>query len=240
MGAEDHAEPEQESLHAQAERQAVYVIIDAVFGLSLGLGAFSLTELPIVNTRDLFTSVGFFGFSYVIIFVSWMIIRRYFVGYTVYGSANMILFFTGFFVAVMPIPIRLILMQFLEPTSPVVLDGAFTLYSLCLSALTGTVGFLGVAFSKQSWQSAPWDDLMHVLAEGVAACALGLVFLISAFLPLEPSITDVLGPRLTALLPVGVADLPFKVGFWFLGAITIAVPALLVTRIILWRRRPRK
>ena len=49
---------ERESLHAQAERRALYVIIDAVFGLSLGLGAFSLTELPITNAQDLFVAVG--------------------------------------------------------------------------------------------------------------------------------------------------------------------------------------
>lgn len=69
---------EKESLHARAERHAVYVIIDAVFGMSLGLGAYSLTELPITNAHDLFAAVGFFGFSYFIIFMSWMAIRPYF------------------------------------------------------------------------------------------------------------------------------------------------------------------
>ena len=88
MVKEYYEERKGESLHERSERHAIYVIIDAVFGLSLGLGAFSLTELPIVRTHDLLAAIGFFGFSYFIIFTSWMIIRRYFVGHTVYGSIN--------------------------------------------------------------------------------------------------------------------------------------------------------
>ncbi len=53
---------EKASLHHRAERYAVYVIVDAVFGLSLGLGAFSLMELPITNANDLFIAIGFFVF----------------------------------------------------------------------------------------------------------------------------------------------------------------------------------
>lgn len=161
---EEKSEEAEESLHARSERYAMYVIIDAVFGLSLGLGAFSLTELPIMNTLDLLMAVGFFGFSYLIIFMSWMIIRRYFVGHTVYGSVNGLLFFTGFFVAIMPIPIRIILMQFLEPTSSDLLEGAFMLYPICLFAITVTVGIFSFAFSKQSRKTAPWEDFVHILS----------------------------------------------------------------------------
>ena len=78
MVNENNEKKNKESLHERSERHAIYVIIDAVFGLSLGLGAFSLTELPIANTHDLLVAIGFFGFSYFIIFMSWMIIRRYF------------------------------------------------------------------------------------------------------------------------------------------------------------------
>jgi hypothetical protein len=234
----ENNEEREESLHARSERQAIYVIIDAVFGLSLGLGAFSLTELPILNTRDLLISIGFFGFSYFIIFMSWMIIRRYIVGHTVYGSINMILFFTGFFVAIMPIPIRIILMQLLEPTSSDLLGGAFMLYPICLSAITITVGIFSFAFSKQSGKTAPWEDLVHLLTEGVGAFVMGLVFLISAFMPYETSIKDVLGQILP--LPPEIAELPFKVGFWFLGGILIAIPAFIVARSILWLKRPKR
>jgi len=226
-----------ESLHAQSERHAIYVIIDAVFGLSLGLGAFSLTELPIMSTRDLFLAVGFFGFSYVIIFMSWMIIRRYFVGHTVYGSINGMLFFTGFFVAIMPIPIRIILMQFLEPTSFELLEGAFILYPLCLSAITITVGIFSFAFSRQSGRSAPREDLVHLLSEGVGSFIMGLMFLISAFIPYNISVEDVVDPMLQ--LPPEILNLPFKIGFWFLGSIITALPAVIVTRLIMVRRREK-
>jgi hypothetical protein len=237
MVEENYEKKRRESLHERSERHAIYVIIDAVFGLSLGLGAFSLTQLPIVNTRGLLAAIGFFGFSYFIIFMSWMIIRRYFVGHTVYGSINGILFFTGFFIAIMPIPIRIILMQFLEPTSSDLLGGAFMLYPICLSAVTITVGIFSFAFYKQSGKTAPWKDLVHLVSEGVGAFLLGLVFLFSAFMPYELSIEDVLGTILQ--LPPEIANLPFKVGFWFLGGLVIAMPAVIVVTIILQaRKRP--
>jgi len=146
---------EKESLHHRAERHGIYVIIDAVFGLSLGLGAFSLTELPIAEPQDLFLAIGFFGFSYFVIFMSWMSIRVYFEDYIIYGGINTILFFTGFFIAIMPIPIRIILMQVIEPTSSAILEAAFTLYPICLAAVTLTMGILSFAFSKQSWKTIP-------------------------------------------------------------------------------------
>ena len=241
MVKEKSNEAERESLHHRAERHAIYIIIDAVFGLSLGLGAFSLTELPITNAHDLFAAVGFFGFSYFIIFMFWMSIRRYFEeGYIVYGGINGVLFFTGFFVAIMPIPIRIIVMQSIEPTFSEVLEAAFSLYCVCLCAIPITMGMFSFAFSKQNWKNLtiPWKDFVHLLSEGVGAFALGLVFLISAFMPYY-QIKDVLDPSIISQLPPGVANLPFKVGFWFLGGITMALPAYTVTRLILWLKRPR-
>jgi len=231
---------EKESLHHRAERHAVCIIIDAIFGLSLGLGAFSLTELPITNAHDLFVAVGFFGFSYFIIFMSWMGIRVYFEDYVIYGGVTMILFFTGFFIAIMPIPIRIILMQSIEPNSSELLEAAFMLYPICLSAVTITMGIFSFAFSKQSWKTAPWKDLAHLLTDGVASFVMGLVFLISAFMSYETSIKDVLGPSIISQLPPEAVNLPFKIGFWFLGGIAIVMPAYIVTQLILWRKRPSK
>lgn len=227
---------EKESPHSKAERHAIYPIIDAVFGLSLGLGAFSLTELTITKPQDLIVGVGFFGFSYFIIFMSWMGIRVYFVDYIVYGSVNMILFFTGFFIAIMPIPLRIILMHFIEPASAEIFEVAFILYPICMSAITITMGLFSFAFSKQSGKTAPWEDLVHLLSDGVASFVMGVVFLISAFIPYEKSIQDVLGSGILSLLPFDVANYPFKVGFWFLGGIALVVPAIIITRLILWFR----
>jgi len=228
---------ERESLHHRAERRAVYPIIDAVFGLSLGLGAFSLTELPLTDAQDLFVAIGFFGFSYFIIFMSWAGIRVYFEDYVIYGGINMILFFTGFFIAIMPLPIRIVLMQSLEPTSPDMLEAAWMLYPVCLGAITLTMGIFSFAFSKQSWKAAPWKDLEHLLTDGVMSFAMGLVFLVSAFIPYETPIEYLLGPDIIQMLPPPVAWLPYKVGFWFLGGLIIATPAYIATKIILWRKR---
>jgi hypothetical protein len=51
------------------------------------------------------------------------------------------------------------------------------------------------------------------------------------------SIEDVLGTILQ--LPPEIANLPFKVGFWFLGGLLLAIPATIVVTIILRaRKRP--
>lgn len=120
------------------------------------------------------------------------------------------------------------------------LEAAFTLYPLCLSAITITMGVFSFAFSKQSGKTAPWKDLVHLLTEGAAAFVMGIVFLISAFIPYGKSIKDVLDPSIISQLPPEVANLPFKVGFWFLGGIAMVTPAYIVTRLILWLKRPRK
>jgi hypothetical protein len=227
-------EVKRESLHAESERHAIYVIIDAIFGLSLGLGAFSLTELPILSSLDLYVAVGFFGFSYLVIFFSWMIIRRYFVGHTVYGAINSLLFVTGFFVAIMPIPIRIILMQFLEPTSMGVLEGAFLLYPLCLCFITITVGLFSFVFFRQSGKTAPKEDLIHLLSEGVGFFVIGLVFLVSAFIPYKYSMTDALS---SISLPKRLANLPLKIGAWLFGGIFLVIPVVIITRHIISRRK---
>ena len=230
-------EKEKESLHHRAERHAIYTIIDAVFGLSLGLGAFSLTDLPLANAQDLFTAIGFFGFSYFVISMSWMGIRGYSEDYIIYGSLNGILIFTGFFIAIMPLPIRIVLMQSLEPTSLDMLEAAWMLYPICLGAITLTMGIFSFAFSKQSWRVAPWKDLVHLLTDGVAFFMIGLVFLTSAFIPYETPLENLLGLNLVQMLPPPIAELPYKVGFWFLGGFVLAMPAYVVVRIALWRKK---
>jgi hypothetical protein len=232
---DSHEREKEESLHARSEREAIYVIIDAIFGLSLGLGAFSLTELPIMNTSDLFVAIGFFGFSYIIIFMSWMIIRRYFVGHTVYGSTNGILFITGFFIAILPIPLRIILMQFLEPISSDLVSGAFMLYPICLSAVTITVGLFSFAFYIQSRKIASKKDVVHLVSEGIGLFLLGLIFLFSAFMPYELTLEDVFGTIIQ--LSPEIMNLPFKVGFWFLGGLIIVLPAVIVITIIMKNKK---
>ena len=233
MVADNAKMEEKEDLHHRAERRAVYVIIDAVFGLSLGLGAFSLTDVPLDSSQDLFVAVGFFGFSYAIIFMSWILIRPFCEDYVVYGGANMILFLTGFFIAVMPIPLRIILMQMIQPSSPELLEAAFMLYPICLSVITITAGILSFAFSKQSWKTAPWKDVRHLLTDGSSIFTMGFIFLLSAFMSYEQTIEEVLGSMLPFPLPAQIAELPFKVGFWFLGGVVLVTPVYIAMKLIL-------
>ena len=145
----------------------------------------------------------------------------------------MILFFTGFFIAVMPIPLRIILMQTIEPSSPELLEAAFRLYPLCLNVITITAGILSFAFSKQSWKTAPWRDINHLVSDGSSIFTMGFVFLVSAFMSYQQTINDVLGSILPFPLPSQIGDLPFKVGFWFLGGAVLVPPVYIATKLIL-------
>jgi hypothetical protein len=127
-------------------------------------------------------------------------------------------------------------MQALEPTSPDILEAAWVLYPLCLGAITLTMEIFSFTFSKQSWKTAPWKDLDHLLTEGVMFFVMGLVFLVSVFMPYENPIEYLLGPNIIQMLPSFVAELPYKVGFWILGGLTMAMPAYIATKIILWRK----
>ena len=105
------------------------------------------------------------------------------------------------------------------------------LYPICLSAVTITVGLFSFAFYKQSGKTAPWKDLVHLVSEGVGFFFLGLVFLFSAFIPYELSVENVLGTFLP--IPLEIGNLPFKVGFWFLGGLVIALPAVIIATVTL-------
>jgi len=235
---EETSKARKESVHQQAERHALYIIIDAVFGLALGLGAFSLTDIPLRNGHDLFLAVSFFAFSYFVISMSWMALRPFFKEYIVYGSINGFLFITGFFIAILPVSMRLIMMQYLKQTSLAILEASLMLYPLCMAVISMNMGVFSFAFSKQSWKTIPWDDLTHLLSEGVGSFVMGIIFLISVFIPLERTLADVLPFNVLSKLPP-VEWIPFKVVFWFLGGIALAGPAVLITNLILRFRRPK-
>jgi hypothetical protein len=101
------------------------------------------------------------------------------------------------------------------------------------------MGILSFTFAKQSWKIAPWKDLVHLLDEGVGAFVMGLVFLVSAFTPFEKAIKDVLDPNILSYLPSVFANFPSNIGLWVLGFF-IALTAAILTRIILWLKRPKE
>ena len=128
-------------------------------------------------------------------------------------------------------------MQVIEPTSPAILEAAFTLYPICLAAVTLTMGILSFAFSKQSWKTIPWKDFVHLLTEGVGAFVMGIIFLVSAFIPYENQIKDMLDLSIIQILPPPIPDISFKIGLWFSGGIILALPALIISKIIIEHKR---
>ena len=58
--------------------RAIAGIIDALFGLALGLGAFSLTSFPLRELVDVFDAILFFGVTYIFIVVAWIILSQFY------------------------------------------------------------------------------------------------------------------------------------------------------------------
>jgi uncharacterized membrane protein len=58
--------------------RAIAGIIDALFGLALGLGAFSLTSFPLRELVDVVDAILFFGVTYIFIVVAWIILSQFY------------------------------------------------------------------------------------------------------------------------------------------------------------------
>jgi hypothetical protein len=66
---------------------------------------------------------------------------------------------------------------------------------------------------------------------------MGIIFLISAFIPYENLTKDVLDPSIIQILPPPIPDMPFKLVFWFFGGIILALPALIISKIVIEHKR---
>jgi len=60
------------------QERAIAGIIDGLFGLALGLGAFSLTSFPLRELSDVFDAIFFFGVTYIFIIVAWIILSQFY------------------------------------------------------------------------------------------------------------------------------------------------------------------
>jgi len=78
---------------------------------------------------------------------------------------------------------------------------------------------------------------VHLLTEGVGAFVMGIIFLVSAFIPYENQIKDMLDPSIIQILPPPIPDISFKIGLWFSGGIILALPALIISKIIIEHKR---
>ena len=224
----------EESLHRKSERRAMYIITDAVFGLALGLAAFSLVEYQILTVEDVYFAIGFFAITFFLLVLFWVWIRRFFEDLPIYGGALLgILFALCFLVALLPFIMRLFFIHMYGGTPEVAAFALVTLYPLDMGAIGLFVGVLHILFLKQARARTPWADYKHIASDSVAALALGSGFLISAAIP--PTMT------FAELLPIGLPppldSLPARFGVWIPLAI-ICIIVFIGVEVALRRIQP--
>ena len=208
----------------------MYVIADAVFGLAIGLSAFSLTELEITSINDVYFAIGFFFLTFFFISLFWMWVRRFFDAYPVRGAITGILYLLCFLVAILPFIMRLFFTGMYGGTPEVSLIAQTWLYPLDMGAISLLVFGLHMLFLKQGRGSVPWEEYRHIAKDGFAASIFGVGFLLTAVAPLEQTFADLL----MFSIPPPLADVPAKIGIWFL-LIVAAIPVWVVIHLSLKR-----
>jgi uncharacterized membrane protein len=224
----------EESLHHQSERRAMHIVTDAVFGLALGLAAFSLVDYQITTVEDVYFAIGFFAITFFLVTLFWIWIRRFFEDLPIYGGAQlMILFALCFLVAILPFIMRLFFTNMYGGLPEVATFALVTLYPLDIGAIGLLVGLLHLLFIKQARARTPWPDYKHIASDSVFALALGSGFLLSAAIP--PTMT--FGELLPIGIPVPLATLPARFGIWIPLTI-VCVVLFIAVEVALRRMRP--
>jgi hypothetical protein len=209
----------------------MYIITDAVFGLAIGLAAFSLTEYEINVIEDVYFAIGFFFLTFFFISLFWVWIRRFFEDYPVHGGAMAgILYIVCFLVAILPFIMRLFFSSMYGGATEVSVIAQTWLYPLDMGIISILVCGLHVLFLRQGQNTVPWSEYKHIATDGFSALIFGTGFLLSAIAPIDQT----LGDMLWFSLPDPFTDIPAKFGVWFI-LIIIAIPVYIVIEMYLRR-----
>ena len=198
----------------------MYIITDAVFGLAIGLAAFSLTEFEITVVEDVYFAIGFFFLTFFFISLFWAWIRRFFDDYPIRGGAMTgILYLQCFLVAILPFIMRLFFTSFSGGGEEVSVMAQTWLYPLDMGAISMLVGALHILFLRQGRNTVPWEEYKHIATDGFVAFFTAGGFLLSAIAPANQT----LGEYISLFAPYFFGGAPAKFGVWIV-LIIIAIP----------------
>ena len=202
----------------------MYIITDAVFGLAIGLAAFSLTEYEITVVEDVFFAIGFFFLTFFFISLFWMWIRRFYEDYPVRGGAlTGILYLVCFLVAILPFIMRLFFTSLSGGGEEVAVMAQTWLYPLDMGAISMLVCALHVLFIKQGKNTVPWEEYKHIAKDGLAAFIFGGGFLLMTTVTVDQTLGDIIWFLDLSFLP----DIPAKFGVWIV-LVVLAIPVYIV------------
>jgi hypothetical protein len=202
----------------------MYIVTDAVFGLAIGLAAFSLTEYEITVIEDVYFAIGFFFMTFFLISLFWMWVRRFFEDYPIRGGGiTGILYMLCFLVAILPFIMRLFFSGMFGGGEEVALMAQTWLYPLDIGLIGMLVFSLHLLFMKQGKNTVPWSEYKHMATDAFTAFVLGGGFLLMAVVPNDQTLRDLLW----FLSPSVIPDIPAKFGVWII-LIICAIPIYIV------------
>lgn len=155
-------------------------ITTEVFALTLGLGAFSLSSIPIKSIEDIVIAIGAFGIAFIYIVMIWIISSRFFEKYPLYDNNFLALnFLILFMVALSPFIMRAIFFE-----SPELQGLTSILYGLDLMGIFAILGFLHQKFILQNKIKLGFKKIREVKMDRNQLFMMSIWFLISIVIPI--------------------------------------------------------
>ena len=207
------------------------IISDSVYGLALGLSAFSLTDYALGGMEDIILALSFFILTFGLIFTFWVELLRCFALVPFFDDAliaiNLLL---TFFVTLMPFAIRLVMVP-----DVAVQNLGMTLFPLNLVAagLSGSV-FIVLALRRRAID-VPKDDLMELQRFAIAGPALAIIYVASLFL-IPPNAA--LPPEFAYFIPEPLnilKTLPYRVFIWWFSLAPLGIVMMLAEPLMEWK-----
>lgn len=171
-------------------------ITTEVFALTLGLGAFSLSSIPLTSMEDVVVAIGAFAIAFMYVAMIWIISSRFFEAYPLYDDAFLALDFVMLFlVALGPFIMRAIFFE-----SPELQQPMSVLYGLDLMGTYAILGFLHQKFIWQNRECLKPERIKQVKMDRNMQFVASVWFLVSTVIPI-----------------------PYRFVFWTLAAAVVPV-----------------
>lgn len=194
------------------------VIVDSVYGLALGLCAYSLTDYVVTGFGDIVIALSYFLLTFLLVSMFWMELYRSYAMVPLFNgtliAANLIL---TFFVTLIPFSLRLAMSPEIAARNV-----GMTLFPVNMVA-AGLSSSAFIAFSLH-WRTVdiPKDDVMELQRFAVGIPALAFIYIASFMIPPDAAIP----PQYAQLIPPPLSilkNLPFRVAVWWFSFIPVIV-----------------
>jgi len=188
------------------------VISDSVYGLALGLCAYTLTDYAIKSIDDIVIALCFFFLTFMLVVTFWMEVYRAFGMVSFFDDALVTTnFMITFFVALLPFSLRLAIVPDIATRNI-----GMTLFPLIMTAAGITSSSFIVLSLHRRTVEVPKDDLMELKRFAVAILALAFIYIASFWIPPDAAIPSEFA---NFIPPPLVKTLPFRVVIWWFSLI---------------------